>query len=247
MASFLHRSRTTSHLLFQSLRSLNPVVPHLYSKTLHIPTPLKQTSPISPVPFFSPSIPKNLNQRFLQNYSISTSIIRSQLLLPKPLNIPNLQQFSSNSPEKPHPEVRHQEITGPTVEPDTSPLANETREVLESLRRSLYDLSSALAVLGVAHLGLGAWVAYAVHPPNEVSIQGFAAFAFPFSLAFLLRRTVKPITFFQKMEQQGRLQILTLALQISKNLRVLFVRMRVMCFCCVIGVSAGSAVTMLMR
>lgn len=247
MASFLHRSRPTSHLLFQNLRSLNRLSPHLYSKDLHLHLPpLTHSNPFSPS-FFSAWSPKATNHRFLQNYSISTTNIRSQSLLPEIPTFLNPQRFSSTSPDNPQPDLRHQEITGPTVEPDISPLANETREVLESLRSSVYDLSSALAVLGVAHLGLGAWIAYAVRPPNEVSVQGFAAFAFPFSVAFLLRRTVKPMTFFQKIEQQRRLQILTLALQISKNLRVLFVRMRVVCVCCVVGISVGSVMTIWMR
>ncbi|KAH0465175.1 hypothetical protein IEQ34_005278 [Dendrobium chrysotoxum] len=247
MASFLHRSRTTSHL-FQNLRSLNPLSAHLNPKPLHAPPPpLKHSKPISAIHLFSSRSSKTMNNPFLHDYSISTFNIRSQSLLSGNPTIPNSKRSSSTLPENPQPELRHQEITGPTVEPDISPLANETREVLESLRRSVYHLSSALAVLGVAHLGLGAWIAYAVRPPNEVSVQGLAAFAFPFSVAFLLRRTVKPMTFFQNMEQQGRLQVLTLALQVSKSLRVLFVRMRVVCVCCVVGVSAGSVVTLWMR
>ncbi|KAI0519539.1 hypothetical protein KFK09_006988 [Dendrobium nobile] len=247
MASFLHRSRTTSHL-FQNLRSLNPLSAHLNPKPLHTPPPpLKHSKPISAIHLFSSRSSKTMNNPFLHDHSISTFNIRSQSLIYQNPTIPNSKRSFSTLPNNPQPELRHQEITGPTVEPDISPLANETREVLESLRRSVYDLSSALAVLGVAHLGLGAWIAYAVRPPNEVSVQGLAAFAFPFSAAFLLRRTVKPMTFFQNMEQQGRLQVLTLALQVSKSLRVLFVRMRVVCVCCVVGVSAGSVVTLWMR
>ncbi|XP_042381199.1 uncharacterized protein LOC121974280 [Zingiber officinale] len=142
--------------------------------------------------------------------------------------------------EPPAPELRHQEIVGPTVERDESALANETREVLDGLARNIYRLSSAVAVLGVAHLGLGAWIVYSVRPPNEVLVQAFAAFGFPFSVAFLMRRAVKPIVFFRKMEELGRLQILTLALQVSKNLNLLFLRARVVSFCCIIGISAGS-------
>lgn len=130
---------------------------------------------------------------------------------------------------------------GPTVERDVSALANETRQVLDAMRKSVYDLSSALAVLGLAHLGLGAWIAYSAGRTDDaVAIQGLAAFGFPFSLAFLMRRTLKPMMFFRKMEEQGRLQILTLALQVSKNLNLLFLRTRVIALCCAVGIAAGS-------
>ncbi|CAA7407958.1 unnamed protein product [Spirodela intermedia] len=143
-------------------------------------------------------------------------------------------------------ELRHQEIVGPTVERDVSALANETREVLEKMRRSIYNLSRSLALLGLAHLGLGAWIVYAAAPPQEVTVQGLAAFAFPFSAAFLLRRALKPLSFFNKMEEQGRLQILTLTLQVSKNLNLLFLRMRVVSLFCVVGISIGSSVALWM-
>ncbi|XP_074585979.1 uncharacterized protein LOC141841696 [Curcuma longa] len=149
--------------------------------------------------------------------------------------------------EPPAPELRHQEIVGPTVERDESALANETREVLDGLSRSIYRLSSAFVLLGVAHLGLGAWIVYSVRPPDEVLVQALAAFGFPFSVAFLLRWAVKPMVFFRKMEELGRLQILTLALQVSKNLNILFLRARVVSFCCIIGISAGSLAALLGR
>lgn len=142
--------------------------------------------------------------------------------------------------------LRHQEIVGPTVERDVSALANETREVLEKMRRSIYNLSRSLALLGLAHLGLGAWIAYTAAPPQEVTVQGLAAFAFPFSVAFLLRRALKPLSFFNKMEEQGRLQILTLTLQVSKNLNLLFLRVRVVSLFCVVGISIGSSVALWM-
>ncbi|XP_008808202.1 uncharacterized protein LOC103720334 [Phoenix dactylifera] len=168
---------------------------------------------------------------------------------------PSSRNFSSSSPESSSdagdplrsPEFQHQEITGPTVERDVSALANETRQVLDSLRKSIYHLSTTLAVLGIGHLGLGAWIAYAVRPPDEVLIQGLMAFAFPFSLAFLMRRSLKPITFFRKMEEQGRLQILTLTLQVSKSVNLLFLRTRVVSVCCILGISAGSLVTLWLR
>ncbi|XP_047322955.1 uncharacterized protein LOC124926719 [Impatiens glandulifera] len=139
------------------------------------------------------------------------------------------------------PKLKHQEIEGPTVERDLSTLANETREVLQTMMKTIYDLSSALAILGLVHLGTGAFVSYLTRssPMTEVSIQSLIAFGFPFSLAFLLRRSLKPMYFFKKVEEQGRLQILTLTLQIAKYLNLLFVRVRGVTYLCVFGGSAG--------
>ena len=44
--------------------------------------------------------------------------------------------------------------------------------------------------------------------------------------------------FFQKMEEQGRLQIMTLTLQIAKNLNVFFVRFRVLSYLSIFRCSA---------
>ncbi|KAK8955878.1 hypothetical protein KSP40_PGU018836 [Platanthera guangdongensis] len=238
MTSFLYQNRTTSYLL-HNLRNPNPIIVLLHTKPLLPPPhPVKSSNPSSPVSsnttFFSALFSRrnldSLNPRILQSHSISRAPDH---------NPPTL---SGNS----QPDLRHREITGPTVERDFSSLANETREVIDSLRRSIYDLSSALAVLGIAHLGLGAWISY-TQPSNDVSVQGAASFAFPFFLAFLLRRTLKPLSFLQKMEEQGRLQIFTLSLQVSKNLRLLFVRANAACIFCIVGISAGSVVSLLMR
>ncbi|KAL3374884.1 hypothetical protein AABB24_006396 [Solanum stoloniferum] len=140
-----------------------------------------------------------------------------------------------------NPEFKHQEITGPTVERDLTPLANETREVLEKMLKTMYSLSKAFAVLGLIHLGLGAWLTYKTQssPIPEISIQSFLAFGLPFSLAFMLRRALKPIYFFKKMEEQARLQILTLTLQAAKQLNLLFVRARGVTYSCVAVTSLG--------
>ena len=158
------------------------------------------------------------------------------------------RQFSSDSKEDPADfhGLKNQEIEGPTVERDLSALANETRQVLDQMRKSIYKLSRSLALLGIAHLGLGAWIAYSMRPPQELTIQGVAAFAFPFSVAFLLRRTLKPLVFFNKMEEQGRLQILTLTLQVSKNINTFFFRVRIVALFCVVGLSVGSSVALWM-
>ncbi|XP_043692194.1 uncharacterized protein LOC122642702 [Telopea speciosissima] len=138
-------------------------------------------------------------------------------------------------------EFKNQEIQSPTVERDLSALANETRQVLEGLMRSIFDLSRTVALLGLVQLGCGAWISYITRssPITEVSIQSLVALAFPFSLAFLLRRSLKPMCFFRKMEEQGRLQILTLCLQITKNVNIFFVRVRSVSLICAVGMSAG--------
>lgn len=140
-----------------------------------------------------------------------------------------------------NPEFKHQEITGPTVERDVTPLANETREVLEKMLKTMYSLSKAFALLGLVQLGLGAWITYRTQssPIPEISIQSFLAFGLPFSLAFMLRRALKPIYFFKKMEEQSRLQILTLTLQAAKQLNLLFVRSQGVTYSCIAVTSLG--------
>ncbi|XP_059651835.1 uncharacterized protein LOC132299320 [Cornus florida] len=149
---------------------------------------------------------------------------------------PNPSQDPSQTPE-----FKHQEITGPTVERDVSALANETREVLENMMKTIYSLSQGLALLGLVHLGLGAWISYITRssPIPEVSIQSVLAFGFPFSMAFMLRKSLKNMNFFRKMEEIGRLQILTLTLQIAKNLNTFFVRIRGVSYLCIAGASIG--------
>ncbi|KAL7238229.1 hypothetical protein ACSBR2_004349 [Camellia fascicularis] len=134
----------------------------------------------------------------------------------KPKYFSSSDSSSSSSPdgEKPpnpspypsqNPGFKHQEIEGPTVERDVSALANETRQVLETMMKNVYGLSKALAILGLVQLGLGAWISYITRSSAivEVSIQSFMAFGFPFALAFLLRRSLKPMYFFKKMEELG--------------------------------------------
>ncbi|KAJ0965130.1 hypothetical protein J5N97_026268 [Dioscorea zingiberensis] len=215
---------------------------------------LKSQSILSPIPnFFSANpITKSLNPspcfrnpKFHLNPAKDQVFPKSQLLT---------NRFLSSSPQKPDsgetqnppetPEFQHQEIEGPTVERDLSALANETRQSLDALRKSVYDLSSSLALLGIANLTIGATVIYFFKPHSVFAVQDLVAFAFPFSIAFLMRRSVKPITFFRKMEEQGRLQILTLCLQVSKTLNLLFLRIRVVSLGCVAGLVAGSLVTL---
>ncbi|KAG8362579.1 hypothetical protein BUALT_BualtUnG0061700 [Buddleja alternifolia] len=178
---------------------------------------------------------------------------RKTLILQKPNSVHRIARFlSTSNPNEPtnenpieHPsqnqEFKHQEITGPTVERDLSALANETRDVLEMMMKSIYSLSKVLAGLGLVHLGLGAWMSYSMRnsPVPEVAIQSFMAFGLPFSVALMLRRALKPMYFFKKMEEQGRLQILTLTLQVAKNLNTFFLRFRGVSYLCIAGASVG--------
>ncbi|KAI4323388.1 hypothetical protein L6164_023000 [Bauhinia variegata] len=181
------------------------------------------------IPNLKPQNPSNfeLKPRF---FSTNDSSSESE----KPQQNPN--PYPSQNPD-----FKHQEIEGPTVERDLSGLANETRQVLEGMMKTIYGLSKAVALLGLVQLGLGAWITYITgsSPITEVSIQSFVAFAFPFSLAFMLRQSLKPMYFFKKMEEQGRLQILTLTLQVAKQMNIFFVRIRGVTFICIAGMAAG--------
>ncbi|KFK38613.1 hypothetical protein AALP_AA3G137000 [Arabis alpina] len=138
-----------------------------------------------------------------------------------------------SNPEE--PKMKHQEIEGPTVERDLSALGNETREVLEKMMKNMYSLSGAMGLLGLTQLVIGGTILYATKsdPMLEMTIQSCIAFGFPFAMALMVRRSLKPMYFFKKMEEVGRLQILTLTLQVAKNLNVLFVRGRVVAILCV--------------
>ncbi|XP_056852771.1 uncharacterized protein LOC130501975 [Raphanus sativus] len=145
-------------------------------------------------------------------------------------------------PEEEEPKMKHQEIEGPTVERDVSALGNETRQVFEGMMKNMYSLSGAMGLLGLTQLVVGGAVLYSTrsNPMHEMTIQSCIAFAFPFAMALMLRRSLKPMYFFKKMEEAGRLQILTLTLQVAKNLNVLFVRARVVSVLCVVGLSCGN-------
>lgn len=225
-----------------------------------------KTTPPNPKPFngkstkslaFDPSLSSSIHQRVFDpkpsNFNLGTF---TQLNTTPRFKWPSdnrprfLSTSGSSEPEKPqnpseypsqNPNFKHQEIEGPTVERDLSDLGNETRTVLETMAKNMYNLSRTVALLGLVQLALGAYISYMTRssPIPEVSIQSFLAFGFPFSLAFMLRQSLKPIYFFKKMEEQGRLQILTHALQVAKNLNVFFIRVRGVSVLCIVGLSAG--------
>lgn len=138
--------------------------------------------------------------------------------------------------------MKHQEIQGPTVERDLSALGNETRQVLEGMMKNMYSLSGAMGALGLTQLILGGAILYATRsdPMKEMTIQSCIAFGFPFAMALMVRRSLMPMYFFKKMEELGRLQILTLTLQVAKNLNLLFVRARVVSILCVVALCFGN-------
>lgn len=175
--------------------------------------------------------------------SISWSFVRffsdssKQNPNPNPENIGQNEGFSGEDSGR----GDSQEIEGQTVERDMSAVANELRQELNQLRRTIYDLSKGFALLALAQLTCGAWIHWVTKagPLSEISIQSFFAFAFPFAFAFLLRQVLKPMTFFTKMEEQGRLQILTLSLQVTKGVISLFQKLNAVIVLCAAGISAG--------
>ncbi|XP_010418906.1 PREDICTED: uncharacterized protein LOC104704532 [Camelina sativa] len=172
--------------------------------------------------------------RSFSAFNIDTKL-RSETWSPRYFSTPSgdvePKKPEESKPDEQQPkfeEMKHQEIEGPTVERDLSALGNETRQVLEGMMKNMYSLSGALGALGLTQLVVGATILYATKsdPMKEMTIQSCIAFGFPFAMALMVRRSLKPMYFFKKMEELGRLQILTLSLQVAKNLNLLFVRAR---------------------
>ncbi|XP_045799594.1 uncharacterized protein LOC123893831 [Trifolium pratense] len=225
--------------IFQSITH-NPSssFPHFFSQST---TPSKPTSHFNLHPFSSHKV-SIFNNPFL--HFTKPKFLSTKDSSPSSSSEEEEEKDSdkgSNPYPSENPNFKHQEIEGPTVERDLSPLANETRDVLEGMMKNIYGLSRVVALMGLVQLGVGGWITYITKssPITEVSVQSFLAFAFPFSLAFMLRQSLKPMHFFKKMEEQGRLQILTLTLQVAKQLNVLFVRVKGVSFLCILGLSAG--------
>ncbi|KAL1220053.1 hypothetical protein V5N11_017662 [Cardamine amara subsp. amara] len=110
------------------------------------------------------------------------------------------------------------------------------------MMNNMYSLSGAMGVLGLTQLILGGAILYATRSDSmrEMTIQSCIAFGFPFAMALMMRRSLKPMFFFKKMEELGRLHILTLTLHVAKNLNLLFVRARVVSILCVAGLCLGN-------
>lgn len=257
MASTISR-RLASRILNPSsssaLLSLYPTSYHLVPNEFHRSISNSTTNfTTSNHPSSFPTIPICPNYSLIRSNTSFNPSFKIQSLSP---NIYQTPKFFSNSAQQSDPEetekpnenpnqtpegFQHQEITGPTVERDVSALANETRQVLDQMTKTIYTVSKSLALLGLFQLGLGAWISYVTKstPIPEVSVQSCLAFGLPFSLSLMLRRSLKPMSFFRKMEEQGRLQILTLTLQVAKNVNVLFVRLNVVSYLCIGVASLG--------
>ncbi|XP_057533074.1 uncharacterized protein LOC130810972 [Amaranthus tricolor] len=199
------------------------------------PTTLTSNSFTTWIPKFS-----DINSPDLQNllFRMASTRFYSSESSNNPYPVPDLDlDMKKKLQEKEDIEMmKHQEIEGPTVERDLSALANETREVTNSLLKTMYDVSSLLALLGLAHLALVAYFLNCKYPSFMIITISALAFGFPFSMAFMLRQSLKSMHFFLKMEQSGRLQILTTTMQISKHLRLFFLRLRPLSFLCLAGV-----------
>ncbi|KAL1207731.1 hypothetical protein V5N11_002116 [Cardamine amara subsp. amara] len=99
-----------------------------------------------------------------------------------------------------------------------------------------------MGVLGLTQLILEGAILYATRSDSmrEMTIQSCIAFGFPFVMVLMVRQSLKPMFFFKKMEELGRLQVLTLTLPVAKNLNLLFVRARVVSILCVAGLCLGN-------
>lgn len=253
---------------FQTSQDLKPTNFKLHSSKFYstFSTQFKKPSPFAQLSHQNPLIPKsisgfqdlqnpkpsNFDLLFTRSYTSSSTKVGNPY--PNWASDAKPKYFSTSDPspdsDKPqNREFKHQEIEGPTVERDTSALANETREVLGLQMKTIHSLSTVLALLGLVQLALGAWISYITRasPMPEVTIQSIVAFGFPFSMAFMLRRSLKVMDFFRKMEDLGRLQILTLTLQIAKNVNLFFVRVRGVSILCVAGFSVGLLYAVLLR
>ncbi|KNA04583.1 hypothetical protein SOVF_198330 [Spinacia oleracea] len=191
----------------------------------HLQIPYLKSPSDSIINFEKAAAAANLRRRLYSSESTNES---------DPKSTPN-----PNPNPSPKPDMKHQEIEGPTVEKDLSPLANETREVTHSLLKTMYNVSRLLALLGLAHLAIGAYCYASASSAATAAASALAlmAFGFPFSMAFMLRQSLKSMHFFQKMENIGRLQILTSSMQISKQLRIFFLRLSAISYLCLAGLS----------
>lgn len=208
-------------------------IQHLFSTTIAIPHPHHRhpnPKPFSAInPNSPPTLPVHIHGEF-NGGSLGIKLLRFYSSESKPN-----PDDSKNPDQKANPGFKHQEIEGPTVERDLSPLANETREVSLRLMKTMYDVSRVLAILGLSQLALGAWIAYTTASSLAATAMSLVAFALPFSMAFMLRQSLKHMHFFNKMEQIGRLQILTSTMQISKHVHLFFVRLRAVVYLCLAG------------
>lgn len=100
----------------------------------------------------------------------------------------------------------------------------------------------------MVQLGVGALSARGLTNQNLLSVSASSvAFGFPFCMAIMMRQSVKAMRFFDKMENIGRLQILTSTMQISKQVQLFFGRVRVVAYASISGLVVSLVYTVFDR
>lgn len=124
-------------------------------------------------------------------------------------------------------DFQHEEIVGPTVERDVSPVADELREALDILQKRMLSFQKSLVVLGGLQ-GAGAVWCYVSWHALDPTWQLVPSALLSLLLAFVLRQALQPISFFGKLEERSRLRIITLSLMIAKGFSSFFNRARIL-------------------
>lgn len=140
--------------------------------------------------------------------------------------------------EKTLDDFQHEEIVGPTVERDTSAVADELRESLEILRQRVLSFKSAVIALGCIQ-GLGAWWSYLTWHSLNPTWQLIPSVLVSFALAFVLRQALQPMAFFGKLEERSRLRLVTLSLMVTKGFASYFNRARILVAISAMGAGLG--------
>lgn len=161
-------------------------------------------------------------------------------------NIKNISSFSTKAPppndaktvviEKPKTldDFQHEEIVGPTVERDESPVADELRDALGILQKRMVSFQKSLVVLGGLQ-GAGAVWCYVSWHALDPTWQLVPSALTSLLLAFVLRVALQPISFFGKLEERSRLRIITLSLMIAKGFSSFFNRARILVVASALG------------
>lgn len=123
-------------------------------------------------------------------------------------------------------DFQHEEIVGPTVERDMSPVADELRQAHMEMREAIQKFTKGLLAVGVVHLVWGGMMFRVLESPfsHALMTQVCASALVLFGLAYYSKQTLKPIDFFTKLEERSRLRILTLSLQVTKTMSSFFQR-----------------------
>jgi hypothetical protein len=139
-------------------------------------------------------------------------------------------------------DFQHEEIVGPTVERDTSPLAHEVRQSLAELKMTVLGFRKGLLFLGALQ-GLGACWSYFTWQTMNPSWQLLPSMLSSLFLAFTLRQVLQPMTFFGKLEERSRLRLVTLCLMIFKGFETFFERGRIFLTVSATTIAAGLLVS----